>query len=59
MSGKPNIALSVLDSIGVHPIYQRHPSATMYAICQRTKRKLDASATPSGWRNDTPTIANC
>ncbi len=24
------------------PIYQRHPHANMYAICQRTRRKLDA-----------------
>lgn len=24
------------------PIYQRHPSAHMYAICQRSKEKLDA-----------------
>ena len=24
------------------PIYQRHPHARMYAICQRTKKKLDA-----------------
>ncbi len=24
------------------PIYQRHPLATMYAICQRTSKKLDA-----------------
>ena len=24
------------------PIYQRHPQANMYAICQRTKAKLDA-----------------
>ena len=24
------------------PIYQRHPKANMYAICQRTKKKLDA-----------------
>jgi len=24
------------------PIYQRHPRANMYAICQRTKAKLDA-----------------
>src|ERR1700691_2253200 len=23
------------------PIYQRHPHANMYAICQRTKEKLD------------------
>ena len=23
------------------PIYQRHPDATMYAICQRTREKLD------------------
>src|SRR5436853_865551 len=23
------------------PIYQRHPNANMYAICQRTKEKLD------------------
>jgi predicted dehydrogenase len=24
------------------PIYQRHPHANLYAICQRTKKKLDA-----------------
>src|SRR5437660_9214436 len=24
------------------PIFQRHPNANMYAICQRTKKKLDA-----------------
>src|SRR5436189_3189144 len=24
------------------PIYQRHPNAVMYAICQRTRKKLDA-----------------
>src|SRR5213083_660523 len=24
------------------PIYQRHPDANMYAICQRTRKKLDA-----------------
>src|SRR5256885_8506518 len=24
------------------PIYQRHPNARMYAICQRTRKKLDA-----------------
>src|SRR5437867_3909743 len=24
------------------PIYQRHPNASMYAICQRTRKKLDA-----------------
>src|SRR5882672_9786966 len=24
------------------PIFQRHPDANMYAICQRTKKKLDA-----------------
>ena len=23
------------------PIYQRHPNANMYAICQRTQKKLD------------------
>ena len=23
------------------PIYQRHPNANMYAICQRTREKLD------------------
>src|SRR2546428_13780328 len=23
------------------PIYQRHPNARMYAICQRTREKLD------------------
>src|SRR5213076_249422 len=24
------------------PIYQRHPHANLYAICQRTRKKLDA-----------------
>src|SRR5207237_5696398 len=24
------------------PIYQRHPHANIYAICQRTRKKLDA-----------------
>lgn len=24
------------------PIYKKHPDANMYAICQRTKSKLDA-----------------
>jgi predicted dehydrogenase len=24
------------------PIYQRHPNANMYALCQRDKKKLDA-----------------
>ena len=24
------------------PIYQRHPHANMYAICQRNRQKLDA-----------------
>src|SRR2546426_5910196 len=24
------------------PIYQRHPQANLYAICQRTQKKLDA-----------------
>src|SRR5258708_7700277 len=24
------------------PLYQRHPNANMYAICQRTQQKLDA-----------------
>src|ERR1051325_11116653 len=24
------------------PIYQRHPDVNMYAICQRTQKKLDA-----------------
>src|SRR6266508_3557104 len=24
------------------PIYQRHPNARMHAICQRTRKKLDA-----------------
>ena len=24
------------------PIYQRHPNANLYAICQRTREKLDA-----------------
>jgi predicted dehydrogenase len=30
------------------PIYQRHPSANLYALCQRTKPKLDALADAFG-----------
>ena len=43
MGGKVNIAIVGL-GFGAEfiPIYQRHPHANMYAICQRTKRKLDA-----------------
>src|SRR6478672_7518991 len=40
--GKVNIAIVGL-GFGAEfiPIYQRHPNANMYAICQRTKEKLD------------------
>jgi predicted dehydrogenase len=30
------------------PIYQRHPGANMYAICQRNKQKLDATGDEFG-----------
>src|SRR5438093_13200289 len=30
------------------PIYQRHPNANLYAICQRTKKKLDNIGDASG-----------
>src|SRR5436309_5997713 len=43
MSGrKINIAIVGL-GFGAEfiPIYERHPDANMYAICQRTKKKLD------------------
>src|SRR5690242_20077301 len=41
--GKLNIAIVGL-GFGAEfiPIYQRHPNAHMYAICQRTQSKLDA-----------------
>src|SRR5690349_1083884 len=40
---KPRIAIVGL-GFGAEfiPIYQRHPNAEMYAICQRDKKKLDA-----------------
>ena len=43
MDGKVNVAIVGL-GFGAEfiPIYQRHPHVNMYAICQRTKRKLDA-----------------
>lgn len=42
MSKKINIAIVGL-GFGAEfiPIYQKHPNANMYAICQRTKSKLD------------------
>ena len=33
------------------PIYQRHPHANMYAICQRTRKKLDAIGDAFGVEN--------
>jgi predicted dehydrogenase len=41
--GKINVAIVGL-GFGAEfiPIYQRHPNATMYAICQRNRQKLDA-----------------
>ncbi len=41
-SGKPNIAIIGL-GFGAEfiPIYQRHPQANLYAICQRDQQKLD------------------
>ena len=41
--GKVNIAIVGL-GFGAEfiPIYQRHPNANMYAICQRSREKLDA-----------------
>jgi predicted dehydrogenase len=42
MSGKINVAIVGL-GFGAEfiPIYQLHPNANMYAICQRTRKKLD------------------
>jgi predicted dehydrogenase len=39
---KPNVAIIGL-GFGAEfiPIYQKHPNATMYAICQRTEKKLN------------------
>src|SRR2546425_12652548 len=40
---KANIAIVGLGFVAEFiPIYQRHPNASLYAICQRTKEKLDA-----------------
>ena len=41
-NGKVNVAIIGL-GFGAEfiPIYQRHPNANMYGICQRTKSKLD------------------
>ena len=41
-NGKVNVAIVGL-GFGAEfiPIYQRHPNANMYGICQRTKSKLD------------------
>ena len=41
--GKTNVAIIGL-GFGAEfiPIYQRHPHANMYAICQRDRKKLDA-----------------
>ncbi|HEY7119256.1 MAG TPA: Gfo/Idh/MocA family oxidoreductase [Tepidisphaeraceae bacterium] len=41
-NGKVNVAIIGL-GFGAEfiPIYQRHPQANMYGICQRTKSKLD------------------
>src|SRR5438876_4124882 len=33
------------------PIYQRHPQANLYAICQRTQKKLDAIGDAFGIAN--------
>src|SRR5271165_5666760 len=43
MNGKLNVAIVGL-GFGREfiPIYQRHPHTNMYAICQRTREKLDA-----------------
>ncbi|MES1225841.1 MAG: gfo/Idh/MocA family oxidoreductase, partial [Bacteroidota bacterium] len=42
MKGKINIAIVGL-GFGAEfiPIYQRHPNANMYAICQRNEKKLN------------------
>ena len=42
MAKKINVAISGL-GFGAEfiPIYQRHPDANMYAICQRNKEKLN------------------
>src|SRR5207248_5041024 len=41
-NGKVNVAIIEL-GFGAEfiPIYQKHPNANMYGICQRTKSKLD------------------
>ena len=49
MSRKLNIAIVGL-GFGSEfiPIYQRHPHAEMYAICQRSQDKLDGQCLRSG-----------
>src|SRR5687768_7064020 len=47
--GKINIAIVGL-GFGAEfiPIYQRHPNANMYAVCQRSPEKLEAMADAYG-----------
>ncbi len=40
------------------PIYQRHPGANMYAICQRTKEKLDQIGNAFGIEKRYPNFAD-
>ena len=41
------------------PIYQNHPHAEMYAICQRTRASSTQSATLRHRRSATPTTTSC
>ena len=41
------------------PIYQSHPQADMYAICQRNRRSWTPSAMRSASRSGTATSTNC
>ena len=41
------------------PIYQKHPQANMYAICQRNAERLDEVGETFGVENATPATMTC
>ncbi|VTQ08454.1 hypothetical protein [Sphingobacterium daejeonense] len=41
------------------PIYQQHPDANMYAICQRNEENLMRLAMPLAWKRDIRITMRC
>lgn len=60
MNKKLNIAIIGL-GFGAEfiPIYQKHPEANIYAICQRNKEKLNEIGNAFGIEKDILTMMNC